>query len=131
VRAKILIVDDDPLVANSTVDMLLDLGHSVTEANSGERAVKLLESGQPLDLLLTDQAMPGMTGVELAEIVRSKRPELPILLVTGYADLPASELAKLPRLAKPYQQADLQAAIEALLSDKARSVTRCDVSDSV
>ena len=115
VRAKILIVDDDPLVANSTVDMLLDLGHSVTEANSGERAVTLLESDQPLDLLLTDQAMPGMTGIELAEIARSKRPGLPILLVTGYADLPACELAKLPRLAKPYQQADLQAAIEALL----------------
>ena len=115
VRAKILIVDDDPLVANSTVDMLLDLGHSVTEANSGERAVTLLESDQPLDLLLTDQAMPGMTGIELAEIARSKRPGMPILLVTGYADLPACELAKLPRLAKPYQQADLQAAIESLL----------------
>ncbi len=123
VRAKILIVDDDPLVANSTVDMLLDLGHSVTEANSGERAVTLLESGQQLDLLLTDQAMPGMTGVELAEIVRSKRPGLPILLVTGYADLPASELAKLPRLAKPYQQADLQAAIEALLSETQSSIS--------
>ncbi len=116
VRAKILIVDDDPLVANSTVDMLLDLGHTVTEANSGERAVSLLESEQPLDLLLTDHAMPGMTGIELAQIARSKRPGLPILLVTGYADLPACELAKLPRLAKPYQQADLQAAIEALLS---------------
>jgi PAS domain S-box-containing protein len=116
VRAKILIVDDDPLVANSTVDMLVDLGHSVTEANSGERAVTLLESDQPLDLLLTDQAMPGMTGIELAEIARSKRPGLPILLVTGYADLPACELAKLPRLAKPYNLADLQGAIEALLS---------------
>jgi PAS domain S-box-containing protein len=115
VRAKILIVDDDPLVANSTMDMLLDLGHSVTEANSGERAVSFLESDQQLDLLLTDQAMPGMTGLELAEIARSKRPGLPVLLVTGYADLPACELAKLPRLAKPYQQADLQAAIEALL----------------
>ncbi len=115
IRAKILIVDDDPLVANSTVDMLLDLGHSVTEAHSGERAVTLLESDQPLDLLLTDQAMPGMTGMELAEIARRKRPGLPILLVTGYADLPACELAKLPRLAKPYQQAELQAAIEALL----------------
>ena len=116
VRAKILIVDDDPLVANSTVDMLLDLGHSVTEANSGERALTFLESDQPLDLLLTDQAMPGMTGVELAKLARRKRPGLPILLVTGYADLPASELAKLPRLSKPYQQADLQAAIEALLA---------------
>jgi FixJ family two-component response regulator len=63
--------------------------------------------------------MPGMTGVELATIVQQKRPGLPILLVTGYADLPASTLAQWPRLSKPYQQAQLQAAIESLLSNPA------------
>ena len=56
-----------------------------------------------------------MTSRILAEIARSKRPGLHVLLVTGYADLPASELARLPRLAKPYQQAELKAAIEAVL----------------
>jgi CheY-like chemotaxis protein len=115
--ARILIVDDDPLVAMSTVDMLTDLGHSVTEASSGERALKWLETGQPLDLMLTDQAMPGMTGIELAARVKQRRPELPILLVTGYADLPACQQARLPRLSKPYQQAQLQAAIEELLAE--------------
>jgi FixJ family two-component response regulator len=65
--------------------------------------------------LITDQAMPGMTGIQLAEVVRRKRPNLPILLATGYVDLPASRLANLPRLAKPYQQAQLQAEIEKLL----------------
>ena len=63
----------------------------------------------------TDQAMPGMTGVELAAAVQEKRPGLPILLVTGYADLPASKLSRWPRLAKPFQQAQLQAAIDVLL----------------
>jgi CheY-like chemotaxis protein len=126
VRARILMVDDDPLVANSTMDMLLDLGHCVTEANSGERAVRVLESDQQLDLLLTDQAMPGMTGLQLAEVARSKRPGLPVLLVTGYADLPACELARLPRLAKPYQQAELKAAIEALLSSRSDDRLRSD-----
>ena len=59
--------------------------------------------------------MPEMTGIQLAEIVRRKKPGLPILLATGYTDLPASKFANLPRLSKPYQQAQLQAEIERLL----------------
>jgi PAS domain S-box-containing protein len=113
--ATILVVDDDPLIAMSTVDMLEDLGHIVIEANSGERALEIIDGRQDIDLMMTDQAMPGMTGIQLAEIVRSKRPELPVLLATGYTDLPTSKLANLPRLSKPYQQAQLQAEIEKLL----------------
>ena len=113
--ATILVVDDDPLVAMSTVDMLEDLGHTAIEANSGERALEIIEAGQAIDLMVTDQAMPGMTGIRLAEIVRSKRPHLPVLLATGYTDLPASKLANLPRLSKPYHQEQLQAEIEKLL----------------
>src|SRR6185369_16940609 len=63
--ATILVVDDDPLVAMSTVDMLEDLGHKVIEANSGDQALRILDAGREVDLLLTDHAMPGMTGVEL------------------------------------------------------------------
>ena len=113
--ATILVVDDDPLIAMSTVDMLEDLGHVVIEANSGQRALEIIDGGQDIDLMMTDQAMPGMTGIQLAEIVRSKRPNLPVLLATGYTDLPASKLANLPRLSKPYRQAQLQAEIEKLL----------------
>ena len=113
--ATILVVDDDPLIAMSTVDMLEDLGHRVIEANSGRRALEIIDAGQAIDLMVTDQAMPEMTGIQLAEIVRSKRPNLPVLLATGYTDLPASRLANLPRLSKPYQQAQLQAEIEKLL----------------
>jgi signal transduction histidine kinase len=113
--ATILVVDDDPLIAMSTVDMLEDLGHIVIEANSGQRAIEIIDGGQDLDLMMTDQAMPGMTGIQLAEIVRTKRPNLPVLLATGYTDLPTSKLANLPRLSKPYQQAQLQAEIKRLL----------------
>jgi CheY-like chemotaxis protein len=113
--ATILVVDDDPLIAMSTVDMLEDLGHVVIEANSGKRALEIIDGGQDIDLMMTDQAMPGMTGIQLAEIVRTKRPNLPVLLATGYTDLPASRLANLPRLSKPYQQSQLQAEIEKLL----------------
>jgi CheY-like chemotaxis protein len=113
--ATILVVDDDPLIAMSTVDMLEDLGHTVIEAHSAKRALEILEAGQPIDLMMTDQAMPGMTGIELAEIARTKRPDMPVLLATGYADLPAGTRASLPRLSKPYQQAQLQTEIEKLL----------------
>ena len=113
--AVILVVDDDPLIAMSTVDMLEDLGHTAIEANSAKQALAIVEGGQALDLMMTDQAMPGMTGTELAEIVRGKRPDLPVLLATGYADLPAGRGASLPRLSKPYHQSQLQSEIEKLL----------------
>jgi signal transduction histidine kinase len=113
--ARILVVDDDPLIAMSTADMLEDLGYAVIEADSGKRALEIIAGGQAIDLMMTDQAMPGMTGIQLAELVRSTRPELPVLLATGYTDLPAGKAANLPRLSKPYQQAQLQAEIEKLL----------------
>jgi CheY-like chemotaxis protein len=98
--ATILVVDDDPLIAMSTVDMLEDLGHTAIEANSAQRALEILEAGQAVDLMMTDQAMPGMTGVELAEIVHRERHNMPILLATGYADLPTAQQSNLPRLSK-------------------------------
>jgi signal transduction histidine kinase/CheY-like chemotaxis protein len=113
--AIILVVDDDPLIAMSTVDMLEDLGHTAIEANSARQALAIVEAGQKLDLLMTDQAMPGMTGIELAKIVRGKRPDLPVLLATGYADGPAAQKSDLPRLSKPYHQSQLQFEIERLL----------------
>ena len=115
---KVLIVDDDALVAMSTIEMLEDLGHTVTAAHSGKRALELLESSPGVDVLLTDHAMPGMTGIELAGIVQERHPGLPILLVTGYADLPAGKACQWPRLAKPYQQSQLQSALVALLVER-------------
>jgi signal transduction histidine kinase len=117
-RAIILVVDDDPLIAMSTVEMLEDLGHKAIEANSGAEALEILKDGQVIDLMLTDQAMPGMTGLELAEIARKERPQMPILLATGYADLPAAQI-KLPRLSKPYMQTELQEEINRLLAASA------------
>ncbi len=113
--ATILVVDDDPLISTSTVDMLEDLGHTVIEANSAREALEIIDAGRPLDLLMTDHAMPGMTGLQLAEIVRQKRPALPILLATGYAEMPEGAMP-LPRLSKPYQQAQLNEQINRLLA---------------
>jgi signal transduction histidine kinase len=115
--AKILFVDDDLLIASSTVALLEDLGHEVTEVHSAEAALRLLDEGLPADLLITDHAMPGMTGAELAREVRQQRPELPILLATGFAELKGTEATDVSRLAKPYTQAQLANEIARLLSN--------------
>jgi CheY-like chemotaxis protein len=114
--AVILFVDDDPLIAMSTVEMLEDLGHRVIGANSAMHALDILKSEQPIDLLVTDHVMPGMTGIELAAASRQVRPSLPILLATGYADLPEGTQLDLPRLAKPYHQDQLRDRLEQLLA---------------
>ena len=113
--AVILFVDDDPLIAMSTTEMLEDLGHRVIGANSGLHALDILRSEQPLDLMMTDHAMPGMTGIELAAASREVRPSLPVLLATGYAELPDGTQVDLPRLAKPYHQDQLRDRLDQLL----------------
>jgi len=117
----ILVVDDDALINMSTVDMVEDLGHTALEAYSGKEALQILESGQRVDALITDYAMPGMTGVELANRARERFPDLPILLATGYADLPSGTTTDLPRLSKPYQQTDLATQISRLLTSRSGS----------
>jgi PAS domain S-box-containing protein len=106
----IVSVDDDPLVAFNTCAMLEDLGHTVYSASSGAEALKLLRQHK-VDLLITDQAMPGMTGIALANAARSEWPGLPIIIATGYAELPDGSGNDLPKLAKPFFQEDLANAI--------------------
>jgi PAS domain S-box-containing protein len=107
----IMVVDDDNLVLMNTVAMLEDLGHSVVEATSGEQALRLLRGGASIDLVITDQLMPGMTGTELIDAIRSDRPDIPALLATGYSELAAGATPKLERLSKPFTQQDLARAI--------------------
>jgi PAS domain S-box-containing protein len=107
----ILAIDDDPLVLLNTVAMLADLGHHPLEAGSGEEALALLRSGAQIDLVISDQAMPGMSGAELAEEVARLRPGLPFLLATGYAELPSGIGVALPKLNKPFTQAQLAACV--------------------
>jgi CheY-like chemotaxis protein len=111
----ILMVDDDELVAASTAAMLEDLGYAVVTRHSAAAALEALGSGTVPDLLLTDQAMPVMTGVELAAHVRKLRPGLPILLATGYAELSGSDLHGLAKLTKPFSQAELARELNRLL----------------
>jgi PAS domain S-box-containing protein len=111
-RRVVLVVDDDPLVLASTVSMLEDLGHVVMEATSGRQALELLRAGAKADLVITDQVMPDMTGLQLAAELKRLRPALPVLLATGYAERRELAAAGLPLLYKPFGQDALAAAIE-------------------
>ncbi|WP_459911887.1 ATP-binding protein [Aliihoeflea sp. PC F10.4] len=115
-KLRILMVDDDVLIAMSSVDMLEDLGHEVVEANSGEAALRYLAENEVFDLMITDFSMPRMNGAQLAKAARELRPNLPIILATGYAELPDGSEIDLPRLGKPYTQQQLEAQIEMVTS---------------
>jgi signal transduction histidine kinase/CheY-like chemotaxis protein len=115
-RGVLLFVDDDFLISLSTASLLEDLGHTVIKALSGPDALDILRDGRAVDVMITDYAMPGMTGLQLAEEARRLRPDLPILLATGYADLPPDATLDLPRLSKPYQQRQLAEQVAHLLS---------------
>jgi CheY-like chemotaxis protein len=108
-----LLVDDEDLVRMSTADMLLDLGYTVVEAGSAEEALRLIGAGLRPDLLVTDHLMPGMTGVELARELRSSRPELPALIVSGYAEAEGLG-SEIPRLTKPFRNAELAEILSGL-----------------
>ena len=114
-RARILLVDDDVLIAMSTAGMLEDLGHEVIEANSGASALEALQANPGVSLMITDFAMPGMNGAQLAVEARRLLPHLPILLATGYAEMPKGANIELPRLGKPYSQVELAREIGRLL----------------
>jgi PAS domain S-box-containing protein len=109
---KILAVDDDPLILMNTVLMLEDLGHEVKEATSARAALDLFTANGGFDLVVTDHSMPGMTGSELASQLLQVRPDLPIVLASGYTDLPPGSLQELVRLTKPYSEDQLRKAIE-------------------
>jgi len=117
---RVLAVDDDALVLLNTVTMLEELGHEVVEAHSGLEALAVL-GRQPIDLLITDQGMPRMTGAELAEAVRTSWPDLRIIVATGYAELSDRRAQALPRLAKPFSQEDLAAVIASTLGDERKT----------
>jgi CheY-like chemotaxis protein len=109
-----LLVDDEELVRMSTADMLSDLGFAVVEAASGEEAMRVLAGGQAVDVVVTDHLMPGMTGTELARHVQEIHPELPVLLVSGYAELQGVD-ANRPRLTKPFRKDELAATLLAIV----------------
>ena len=104
------------MVADTAASMLHCLGHQVLVAPSGTEALNVLQGESRIDLVITDHAMPHMTGSELADQIRGIRPNLPIILATGYAELPLPEDFGLTRLCKPYCLEDLISLMDDMLS---------------
>lgn len=99
-----------PLVRMSTAEMLIELGYSVVEATTAEEALRTIENGGPLDLIVTDHLMPGLTGVDLALAVRDRLPGVPVLIISGFAEM--DEITpNLPRLTKPFRKDELAASL--------------------
>ncbi|MES2600030.1 MAG: PAS domain S-box protein [Pseudomonadota bacterium] len=111
----ILAVDDDPLVLTNTIAMLEDLGHLVHSASSAKAALKILAEYADIEMVITDQAMPQMTGIQLAKIIAQDWPHISVLLATGYAEIEPGTSTGLPKLAKPFTQAELADEIARLL----------------
>ena len=121
VRGKrVLVVDDDPPVREITATMLRTMGAEVIEAGSGGSALEMLSAkGAEFDLLVVDFAMPGMNGAELSATVAKKWPDLPILFVTGYADLSAiADVSEERIVQKPFRGGELQRKIGRLLANQ-------------
>jgi PAS domain S-box-containing protein len=132
---NILVVDDHAEVRMATVGLLEDLGHSVVQAQSGAEALDLARKAErPIDLLLSDYAMPQLSGTDLVRLIREDRPGLPALLITGYAD--ADEISDRPQdvliLSKPFSLPALSSAIkQATLVRKASAGRQPEAAEQV
>lgn len=111
----ILLVDDDVLVRFSTAEILRDEGHVVLEAVNASEALEIIETGHPLDLVLSDVRMPGqMDGLALTQVIRTLRPALPVVLVSSHLAPETPHVAN-AFLGKPYRVADLIAIVQQMI----------------
>ena len=112
----VLLVEDNPHVLTFAGQLLEELDCRVLTAESGEAALALLDNGEQVDLLFTDVAMPGLSGVAVAQAARKRMADMPVILATGYSDeILGSANAEYEILRKPYDSASVAAAISAAL----------------
>ena len=114
----VLLVEDEPMLRQVVAMTLRREGFSVVEAGDGTAALRILASGDPVDVLLTDVRMPGMSGYQLAESALAARPSLRVALMTGYADEEAPDAirrAAIPTIQKPFDFATLGASLRKVI----------------
>ena len=125
VSRRLLVIDDDASYRGSVGWLLRKLGHTVAEAESGSSGLALLRQ-QPVDLVMTDLVMPGLTGWDVARLVKAVHPRLPVVLVTGSAEtIPPDQPERTwvdAILAKPCGLEEIQAVILPLTRDRADAV---------
>ena len=118
--SRILVVDDEPIVLELTVRVLERAGHDVVPVSAPERALELVDVEQ-VDLVVSDVVMPGLSGVDLLDEIRIRRPDLPVVLMTGGSPEPerttqALRLGATGIVYKPFSHAELRGAVEAALN---------------
>lgn len=114
-KLSVLLVDDEDIVRFATAEMIRELGHGVVEASSGAEAMERLSGGLEVDAVVTDYKMPRMDGAQLAKRIREWQPSMPVLIITGYTGI-SDKALNLPRLAKPFGQAEIAAALSGLFA---------------
>jgi PAS domain S-box-containing protein len=119
----IIAVDDDGLVLTNTLAMLDELGHTGIGASSAKKALEILRQRGLVDLVISDYAMPNMTGLQLAEAIKTEWPELPVIIATGFAEIEPGVVSSLPRLSKPFTEVEL-AEVIARVRPKGRNTGR-------
>jgi PAS domain S-box-containing protein len=120
---RTLLVEDNPQVRSFAQDLLNDLGCEVISAASGQEALAYLAEHE-LDIVLSDIVMPGMSGIELANRIMQLRPNLPVVLATGYSEQAAQGNQRLPIVLKPYSAKDLSAALSRALGATANGAAQ-------
>jgi CheY-like chemotaxis protein len=117
----ILVVEDDDRVREITLTLLESLGYAVAEARSGPEAIRMLRSGEPVDLVFSDVVMPGkLTGYDVAQWVATMKPSIKVVLTTGYDSKANASPAgvKVPILDKPYTREKLAQTMRSALLDQ-------------
>jgi CheY-like chemotaxis protein len=117
--ANILLVDDNDDVREITALLLRDTGYHVIEASSGRAALAALDANPAIDLLIVDFAMPGMSGIDLLERARTRRPEIKVVFITGYIDLAqfGAKFANEIVVKKPFTMDQLAPAVRKALGE--------------
>jgi len=117
----VLVIEDEPVVRGVILEMLGEQGYRTLEAVDGPSGLKILRSGERIDLLITDVGLPGMDGRQVAERAREDKPDLKILFITGYAESAALSDGFLRpgmgMITKPFDLADLSLRIRAMISN--------------
>jgi CheY-like chemotaxis protein len=120
----VLVVEDDDEVAALTVEMINELGYGTTRVASAEAALGALANRRSVDIVFSDVMMPGMNGVELAQEIRRRRPNLPVLLTSGYAEAAQRNAGaqKIKIIPKPYRIDELRDALAAVRQDARKAI---------
>jgi CheY-like chemotaxis protein len=117
----VLVVEDESVVRQLIVEVLGDLGYRALEASDGPSALRILQSQQRVDLLVTDIGLPGLNGRQLADGARTTRPNLKVLFMTGYAESAAGKAfldVGMEIVAKPFTMNDLASRIRGMIDGK-------------